>query len=84
MAMASSSSTSAISLLRTESASIDVTDYRVKKAIENLPALQKKLAAICDNYLSVQQDIPETFVDRGQLRQLTQPTDLFPANGYRV
>jgi hypothetical protein len=62
--------------LRTESATNDVTDYRIKKAVENLPQLQEKLVAICDNYLSVQQDILETFVDRGQLRKLTQPTVL--------
>ena len=53
-----------------------VTDYGVKKAVENLPQLRDKLATICDNYLTVQQDILETFVDRGQLRQLAQPTVL--------
>jgi hypothetical protein len=62
--------------LRTESASNDVTDYGVKKAVENLPELHEKLVSICDNYLTVQQDILETFVDRGQLRKLTQPTVL--------
>jgi len=35
-----------------------------------------------DNYLNVPQDILETFVDRGQLRQLSQPT-LLP-NGKRI
>jgi hypothetical protein len=35
-----------------------------------------QMPAICDNYLSVQQDILETFVDRGQLRKLTEPTVL--------
>jgi hypothetical protein len=48
----------------------------VKKAVENLPQLRDKLAAICDNYLTVQQDILETFVDRGQLRKLAEPTVL--------
>ena len=62
--------------LRTESATNDVTDYGVKKAVENLPELHEKLVSICDNYLTVQQDILETFVDRGQLRKLTQPTVL--------
>jgi len=33
-----------------------------------LTQLREKLETICDNYLSVQQDILETFVDRGQLR----------------
>jgi hypothetical protein len=68
--------------LRTESATNDVTDYGVKKAVENLPQLQQKLATICDSYLSAQQDILETFVDRGQLRQLTQATIL--ATGKRI
>ena len=68
--------------LRTELATNDVTDYGVKKAVENLPPLRDKLAGICDNYLTVQQDILETFVDRGQLRKLTEPTVL--SNGKRI
>jgi hypothetical protein len=39
-------------------------DYGVNKAVENLPALRKAMPAINDNYLNVQQDIVETFVDR--------------------
>jgi len=46
-------------ILRTEAASNNVNDYGVKKAVENLPVLQKALSAINDNYLSVQQDILE-------------------------
>ena len=61
-------------LLRTEPASNNVNDYGINKAVENLPALRKRLSEITDNYLNVQQDILETFIDRGQLRQLTQPT----------
>ena len=51
-----------------------LTDYGVNKAIEHLPALRDKMAAVIDNYLDVQQDILETFVDSGQLRKLTKPT----------
>jgi hypothetical protein len=69
-------------LLRTESATNNVTDYAVKKSIEHLPQLQQKLSSIADNYLNVQQDILETFVDHGQLRQLSQPTVL--PNGKRI
>jgi DNA-binding transcriptional ArsR family regulator len=69
-------------LLRTESATNNVTDYAVKKSIDHLPQLQQKLSSIADNDLSVQQDILETFVDRGQLRQLSQPT--FLPNGRRI
>src|SRR6202162_2290715 len=61
-------------ILRTEPASNNVTDYGVNKAIEHLPALRDKMTAVIDNYLDVQQDILETFVDRGQLRKLTKPT----------
>ncbi len=68
--------------LRTEPATNNVADYGVKKAVENLPQLREKMAAIANNYLDVQQDILETFVDRGQLRKLAQPTVL--ANGKRV
>src|SRR5215469_3042204 len=68
--------------LRTEPATNNVTDYGIKKAIENLPALRAKLSSIIDNYLNVQQDILETFVDRGQLRLLAEPTVL--PNGKRI
>lgn len=61
-------------ILRTEAASNNVNDYGVKKAVGNLSALRNGLCAINDNYLNVQQDILETFVDRGQLRRLAEPT----------
>jgi len=61
-------------ILRTEPATNNVTDYGIGKAVENLPQLQQKLSAMIDRYHDVQQDILETFVDRGQLRKLTQPT----------
>ena len=61
-------------MLRTEAASNNVNDYGVNKGVENLPALRKAMSAINDNYLDVQQDILETFVDRGQLRKLAEPT----------
>jgi hypothetical protein len=69
-------------LLRTEAATNDVRDYGLNKAVENLPQLQNKLAAINDNYLNVQQDILESFLNGGQLRQLSQPTIL--PNGKRI
>jgi hypothetical protein len=61
-------------ILRTEAASNNVKDYRINKAVENLPVLRKALSEINDNYLNVQQDILETFIDRGELRKLAQPT----------
>jgi hypothetical protein len=69
-------------LLRTESATNNVTDYGVKKAVDQLPGLKQKLSTIVNNYLDTQQDILETFVDRGQLLQLTQPT--IRSNGKRI
>ena len=68
--------------LRTEAASNNVNDYGVSKSVENLPALRNALAAINDNYLNVQQDILETFIDRGQLRELAEPT--ITATGKRI
>jgi len=69
-------------ILRTESASNNVNDYGVNKSVENLSALREKLSAINDNYLNVQQDILETFVDRGQLRKLAEPTNT--SSGKRI
>jgi hypothetical protein len=69
-------------LLRTEATTNNVRDYGVPKAIEHLEDLRQKQGAILDNYLDVQQDILETFVDRGQLHQLGQPT-LLPS-GKRI
>ena len=63
-------------LLRTEPASNNIHDYRCNKAIENLPRLRESMSSVIDNYLNVQQDILETFIDRGQLRKLAQPTIL--------
>ena len=61
-------------ILRTEAASNNVHDCGVNKSIQNLPTLRNALSAINDNYLNVQQDILETFIDRGQLRRLAEPT----------
>jgi hypothetical protein len=63
-------------LLRTEPASNNVKDYGCKKAIDNLPQIRGKMSSVIDAYHNVQQDILETFVDRGQLRKLSQPTIL--------
>lgn len=69
-------------LLRTEPATNDVRDYGVNKNVENLPELRQRMSEIIDNYHDAQQDILETFIDRGQLRKLAAPTVL--ANGKRI
>jgi len=70
-------------VLRFETASNDVKgDYGINKAVENLVPLREKLQAITERYQNVQQDILETFLDRGELRRLGQPTLL--ATGKRI
>src|SRR5271155_3443077 len=69
-------------LLRTEPASNNVNDYGCKKAVEHLPELRQKMSSVIDNYHNIQQDILETFIDRGQLRKLAEPTVL--PNGKRI
>jgi hypothetical protein len=68
--------------LRTEPASNDVTDLGMKKAVEHLPELRGRLQQVVDNYLNVQQDILETFLNRGEMERLSQPTLL--DNGKRI
>ena len=69
-------------ILRTEPATNNVYDYGVNKDVENLPHLRKRMSEIIDHYHEVQQDVLETFIDRGQLRKLTAPTIL--PNGRRI
>jgi hypothetical protein len=69
-------------ILRTEAAGNNVTDYGVNKAVEHLAALRDKLSAINNNYLNIQQDILETFIDRGQLQRLAKST--ITATGKRI
>src|SRR5437762_1451678 len=69
-------------LLRTEPASNNVNDYGCKKAIENLPQVRKNMSSVIDAYHNIQQDILETFIDRGQMHKLAQPTIL--PNGKRI
>ena len=68
--------------LRTEPATNNVYDYGVNKDVENLPPLRTRMSEIIDNYHNVQQDVLETFIDRGQLRKLAEPTIL--SNGRRI
>jgi len=73
--------------LRTEATTNDVRDYSVNKAVENLPQWKGKMASIKHNYLNMQQDILESFLNGGQMRKLSEPTvlpkaDAFPASNW--
>ena len=70
-------------LLRFEAASNDVKkDYGINKSVENLVPLREKLQGITERYQNVQQDILETFLDRGELRKLGEATTV--AQGKRI
>lgn len=60
---------------RAEVATNDVTDFRgLLKSVENLPTVRERFSQITTNFRNSQQDILETFLDRGQLHRLAQPT----------
>jgi hypothetical protein len=61
-------------LLRTEVTSYNTTDLGVGKSIRNLPQLRHVMRGINDRYLAIQQDVLETYIDRGQLARLREPT----------
>src|SRR5512142_2165499 len=61
-------------VLRTETTSYHTPDLGVNQGVEHLPELRQTMAAANNRYLDVQQDVLETFVDRGQLERLRQPT----------
>src|SRR5437016_14359528 len=50
--------------------------------MDNLSTLRETLQGITERYLDVQQDILESFVNRDQLRKLSEPTIL--PNGKRI
>ena len=53
-------------VLRTETTSYHTPDLGVNKGVEHLPQLRETMATAKKRYLDVQQDVLETFVDRGQ------------------
>jgi len=61
-------------LFRTEATSYNTHDLGIGKSIRNLPQLRRVMHGINDRYLTIQQDVLETYVDRGQLARLHQPT----------
>ena len=69
-------------VLRNEATSYNTLDLGVGKSIRNLPQLRQVMRGINDRYLAIQQDVLETYVDRGQLARLRQPT--ITASGRRT
>jgi len=61
-------------LLRGEASTNYTPGLGVRKAVAHLPELRAVLHGSVDRYLEAQQDILETYVDRGQLRQLRTAT----------
>ena len=61
-------------LLRTESASYQLRDLSLRKSVEHLDRVRDTLQGSTERYLNVQQDVLATFVDRGELQRLQQPT----------
>lgn len=61
-------------LLRTEVTCNHPADLGARKTVEDLTVLRSTMRAINERYLEVQQDVLTTFVDRGQLDQLRQPS----------
>jgi hypothetical protein len=61
-------------LFRTEATSYNTRDLGVGKSIRHLPQLRQVMRGINDRYLAIQQDVLETYIDRGQLARLRQPT----------
>jgi hypothetical protein len=60
--------------LRTESSSFQLKNLSVPKNINNMPKLLEVMDQANERYLSVQQDILASYIDRGQLEQLRQPS----------
>src|SRR6266704_2951991 len=61
-------------VLRNEATSYNTRDLGVGKSIRNLPQLRRVMTGINERYLTIQQDVLETYIDRGQLARLRQPT----------
>jgi len=61
-------------LLRTETTCYQVNDLSIRKDIKHLPTLRQVLGQSNERLLEAQQDVLASYVDRGQLERLRQPT----------
>jgi hypothetical protein len=64
----------AVKALRTESSSHRLNDLSIPKNINNMEKVRTVMDTANNRYLQVQEDILATYVDRGQLEELRQPT----------
>jgi hypothetical protein len=63
-----------VAALRTESTTYQLKDLSLRKHLDNLPKVRAVLDRANQRCLDVQQDVLTTYLDRGQLEQLRQPT----------
>lgn len=61
-------------ILRTETTSYNTRDLGTKKSVTELPKLRKVMGSVNDRYLDAQQDVLQTYLDRGHLARLREPT----------
>jgi hypothetical protein len=61
-------------VLRTETSCFQLQHLSLPKEISNLPKVREVFSRSKERYLTAQQDVLSTYLDRGQLRALAQPT----------
>jgi hypothetical protein len=61
-------------LLRTETSTHQLADLSLRKNIRHLPHVRKVLAQSNQRYLQAQHDVLASYIDRGQLERLRQPS----------
>jgi hypothetical protein len=61
-------------VLRTETSCFQLKDLSLRKGIDHLPRTREVLHQGNERLEGVQQDVLETYIDRGQLQELTQAT----------
>jgi hypothetical protein len=63
-----------VAALRTEGSCFQLKDLSVRKHLDNLPKIRTVLHRANQRCLDVEQDVLTSYLDRGQLDQLRQPT----------
>jgi hypothetical protein len=63
-----------VAALRTEGCCAQLKDLSVRKPLDNLPKIRAVLQRANQRCLDVEQDVLTSYLDRGQLDQLRQPT----------